>query len=217
MTSGEIDQTAEKLRAEELDGYAEFHTLAEQVKAHVLAELEELRAGTLHDELVALRERAEQQRIDDARKAEMATLVEAQKKIDAERAALQADRDAIEQARQSAEAEAKAAHAAIETAQREAMAKVAKAEQDRLAGIEAEKQAKRDAAASAKAAKEEKARLAALSLDREALLSFAVRIEGVIQDSPKLKTKEGGALFAEVVDGIRAALEPISERSEEAA
>lgn len=146
------------------ESFAEFIGRAQEAKANVLAELDELRLGALHDERIAAQEKADRERIAAEQKAEAERLANERAELEAIRKqneAAQAEAARIENERVAAERAEIARQQAELQAERDRID-----EEKRWAVIAAER-----AEAAAKAAR--------LLPDREKVEAFALAIEAV--------------------------------------
>ncbi|MEI7296650.1 hypothetical protein WCQ02_31290 [Paraburkholderia tropica] len=162
--------TLDKLR--EILSAQQAHEAEQKRIAEERAELERLRAEAAERERIAAAERAEQERVAQvAREAEEARLrqereaheAELRKQREAAEAKLRAEREAAEAALRAQREELARQQAAIDRQRAEAE----RVERERLAAIETEAKAKREAEAAEQARKEREAREAAAAEARE--------------------------------------------------
>ena len=166
--------------------FQEFQERAQETKTNVLAELNELYAGALHDERIAAQEKAERERVASEQKAESERLAKAREELDAIRKqneAEQAERIRIEQEQAASErAEIARQHAELQ-AERDRIAAEKRAEAERVQRqLEAKAEAELKAAAKIEAdrlAAEAKERADRLRPDREKVEAFASAIEAI--------------------------------------
>ena len=197
----EARNTAELL-AVERGFFEEFEGRAVSVREAVIAELDELYAGALHDENVAKRECEAQEKLAEEQKAEAKRLAQERADLDAKQAEINAE--------QQRKADELAAQQKVIDDERQRIEDDKRAEAQRL---EDERLAKEQAEADAQAKKERQEQEERTKPDREKLYAFTQALDAIAY--PEFTSKEARELTSKIDARMASAIHSIEALADE--